>query len=93
MRFGLPKQEATEAVVGVVMIICPKTGNEISTGMETDRSTFSYTPVFFGRTYCPVCRTHHEWFAKDAWVDEPKRKTGSKIDHRACCVANSLHVD
>jgi hypothetical protein len=65
--------------VGVVMIICPKTGNEISTGMETDQSTFSHTPVFFARTYCSVCRTHHEWFAKDAWVDEPKRRNGSKI--------------
>jgi len=72
-------KKTMEAVVGVVMIICPETGYEISTGMETDQSTFSHAPVFFARTYCPVCRTQHEWFAKDAWVDEPKRRTGSKI--------------
>ena len=27
-------------------------------------------PVFFSRTYCPFCRTNHEWFAKQAWVRE-----------------------
>jgi hypothetical protein len=26
--------------------------------------------VFFSRTYCPYCRTDHEWFAKQAWVRE-----------------------
>jgi len=27
-------------------------------------------PVFFARVYCPICRTEHEWFAKEAWVCE-----------------------
>lgn len=75
--------------MGVVMIACPKTGHAISTGVETDRSTFSHTPVFFARTYCPICRTQHEWFAKDGWIDEPKRGFGSKSRQRR----NSLHVD
>jgi hypothetical protein len=25
-------------------------------------------PVFFARSYCPICRTEHEWFAQEAWV-------------------------
>ena len=57
--------------MGVVMIKCPKTGREISTGITTDRVRFNSTPVFFASTYCPMCRTTHEWFAKDAWVCEP----------------------
>ena len=36
--------------------------------MQVDRATFHATPVFFSRTYCSLCRTTHEWFAKDAWV-------------------------
>ena len=56
--------------MGVVMIKCPKTGREISTGITADRVRFSATPVFFSNTYCPICRTTHEWFAKDAWVCE-----------------------
>ena len=54
--------------MGIVMIRCPKTGREISTGMEADATSFSATPVFFARSYCPICRTEHEWFAKEAWV-------------------------
>jgi hypothetical protein len=54
--------------MGIVMIRCPKTRRAISTGMQVDRETFHATPVFFSRTLCLLCRTTHEWFAKDAWV-------------------------
>ena len=54
--------------MGVVMIKCPNTAREISTGIVTDRASFESTPVFFAQVYCPICRTEHEWFAKDAWV-------------------------
>jgi hypothetical protein len=54
--------------MGIVMIRCPKTRRAISTGIQADRATFHSTPVFFSRTYCSLCRTTHEWFAKDAWV-------------------------
>lgn len=56
--------------MGVVMIKCPDTGREIATGMVADRASFAATPVFFARAYCPICRTEHEWFAKEAWVCE-----------------------
>lgn len=56
--------------MGTVMVRCPATGRAISTGIETDQSRFDRAPVFFAGTYCPICRTNHEWFARDAWVDE-----------------------
>jgi len=56
--------------MGIVMIRCPVTGHEISTGIETDVESFNCTPVFFASAYCPICRADHEWFAKDAWVSE-----------------------
>jgi hypothetical protein len=56
--------------MGAVMINCPRTGRGIATGFETDRASFARTPVFMSRTYCPVCRTEHEWFAREAWVSE-----------------------
>jgi hypothetical protein len=52
------------------MIRCPQTGKGISTGIVTDRESFQATPVFFGKVYCPSCRTEHEWFAKEAWLGE-----------------------
>ena len=54
--------------MGVVMIKCPTTAQEISTGIVTDRASFESTAVFFSQVYCPICRIEHEWFAKDAWV-------------------------
>ena len=56
--------------MGVVMVKCPETGHDIPTGIVTDRKRFDATPVFFARVYCAICRTEHEWFAKEAWVCE-----------------------
>jgi hypothetical protein len=54
--------------MGMLMIRCPKTRQELSTGRYVDSAAFRCTPVFFSRTYCPLCKLVHEWFAKDAWV-------------------------
>jgi len=56
--------------MGAVMVRCPETGHDIPTGIVTDRKSFNATQVFFARVYCPICRTEHEWFAKEAWVRE-----------------------
>jgi hypothetical protein len=56
--------------MGVVMIRCPETGRGIQTQYTVPRERFRTTPVFFSRSYCPICRNEHEWFARDAWVDE-----------------------
>jgi hypothetical protein len=60
--------------MGAVMIKCPATGRAITTGMEADRERFRRSPVFFARTFCSICRTSHEWFAREAWVREPDEK-------------------
>ena len=57
-----------EHVMGTVMVKCPNTGRNIPTGIVADRVSFNSTPVFFARVHCPICRTEHEWFAKEAWV-------------------------
>ena len=56
--------------MGIIMIRCPETHRAIPTGMRIDREAFRAMPVFFSRTYCPLCRLAHEWFAKDAWVSD-----------------------
>jgi hypothetical protein len=56
--------------MGHVMIKCPRTGQQIRTGMVAEPGRFASTPVFFARVLCPICLAEHEWFAKDAWVSE-----------------------
>ena len=62
--------------MGIVMIRCPATGRDISTGIKVDRPRFECSPVFFAQTFCPFCRTEHQWFAKDAWVEDKEGKIG-----------------
>ncbi len=57
--------------MGMVMVKCPQTGQAIPTGIKTDRESFGRRAVFFSRTHCPLCRSDHAWFAREAWVDEP----------------------
>ena len=57
--------------MGAIMIRCPATGSAVPTGLRADRQSFARMPVFFARAYCPRCGAHHEWFAREAWVDEP----------------------
>lgn len=51
-----------------IMIRCPNTGRDISTGLIMRNGEFSRSPVFFARVLCPICAEHHEWFAADAWA-------------------------
>jgi hypothetical protein len=67
-----------ERQMGAVMVRCPQTGRDIPTGLVTDRKSFEATPVFFARVYCPICRTQHEWFAKEAWVCEAEPRAERK---------------
>ena len=58
--------------MGTLMIRCPNTGCSISTGIQAERASFNRSAVFFARTRCPLCQSQHEWFARTAWVYEPK---------------------
>jgi hypothetical protein len=69
--------------MGTVMIKCPETGREIPTGYEADPMRFRSSPVFFARSYCPICRAEHEWFAQDAWVCDPGPAPGRRNRSRS----------
>jgi hypothetical protein len=60
--------------MGMVMIKCLNTGSTIPTGIKMDQDRFRQIPVFFARTFCPICQSNHEWFARDAWVEEPRHR-------------------
>jgi hypothetical protein len=61
--------------MGMVMVKCAETGRAIPTGIKADRESFQRSPVFFARTQCPICHTEHAWFAREAWVHEPRART------------------
>lgn len=57
--------------MGSIMIKCPVTGAAIATGLQAEQASFARTPVFFSRSFCHHCGIAHEWFAAEAWVQEP----------------------
>jgi hypothetical protein len=68
------KNERGSNKMGMVMIRCLETGSAISTGIKMDQDRFRQSPVFFARTFCPICQSTHEWFARDAWIEEPRHR-------------------
>ena len=55
----------------VVMVRCPTTGRELSTGVEMDAATFERLPDIHSQIKCPVCRLDHNWSTREAWLGNP----------------------
>jgi hypothetical protein len=47
--------------VGAITTVCPVTGKEIATGIETNAETFARIATITGRVWCPYCQVEHEW--------------------------------
>jgi uncharacterized C2H2 Zn-finger protein len=50
-----------ENAVGTVTIRCPRTGRQVSTGLELDEATWDSLPVVLSRMTCPSCGAEHVW--------------------------------
>ena len=57
--------------MGMVMIKCPNTGRDISTGIETDASSFAHVGDVLAHSRCPLCGLEHAWWKREAWLTEP----------------------
>ena len=57
--------------MGAVMIRCPRTGDAVSTAIETEPSVFSQLPDVPARMRCPRRGEEHTWRAREAWLGEP----------------------
>ena len=69
--------------MGNLMIKCPRTGEEIYTGMTAERTSFAVTPVFFGVAFCAACGGTHDWFARDAWVQDASSASRAHVFGRS----------
>ena len=52
----------------VVMVRCPTTGEELSTGVEMDAATFERLPDIHSQMKCAICGLDHEWSPREAWL-------------------------
>jgi len=63
-------REENGGTLGALMIRCPVTGREFSTGIETDRHTLELIPETVAQALCPHCGIHHAWSKFDARLHE-----------------------
>ncbi len=47
--------------MAVVVFTCPVTGDDVSTGIETDPDSFALVDAFDVRLRCPLCGDRHNW--------------------------------
>ena len=69
--------------MGVVAVLCPKTGLQISTGIELDRVTFEAMPIRTSFVDCWACGGRHSWSRRWATLiecDDPEfRRAGTPM--------------
>ena len=51
-----------------VAIMCSRTGEFVSTGIEMDEEAFAALPVRLSRMRCPACGSNHVWSRATAWL-------------------------
>ncbi len=56
--------------MSVIMILCPNTGQEISTGFEADARSFRRLPKMLTYSRCPACGLEHPWWKAEAWLED-----------------------
>ena len=56
--------------MGTVVVICPVTCREISTGIETEAEVLRDLPRIPAAVRCPECGEQHFWTCDDAIVQE-----------------------
>lgn len=60
--------------MGRAMIVCPKTGKYVFTGIAMDRVSFEGVQMSGNSVTCPECGQVHVWDKKDVhWIEEQAR--------------------
>jgi hypothetical protein len=59
-----------EVLMGALMLRCPTTGLEFSTGIFADEETFKKLPDTVTKSACPHCGRLHTWWTREARLSE-----------------------
>jgi hypothetical protein len=57
--------------MGALMLKCPITGREFSTGIFADEETFRQLPDTVTKAACPHCGRLHSWWTREARLADP----------------------
>jgi hypothetical protein len=63
--------------MSIVVITCPHSGQDVSTGIEIDEASFAKLPDVLVRSRCPQCGMQHAWWTREAKL-EASSETASR---------------
>jgi hypothetical protein len=70
--------------MSMLMIRCPRTGQVVPTGIETDPHSLRELPDILVYTTCPYYGTDHAWWPDEAWLtDSPTLQQSGLKSHAA----------
>jgi predicted RNA-binding Zn-ribbon protein involved in translation (DUF1610 family) len=52
--------------MGLLMLTCPTTGREFSTGIHVEEDSFKQLPDAATKSHCPHCGSSHSWRIHEA---------------------------
>jgi hypothetical protein len=65
--------------MGVLMLKCPQTGREFSTGIHIDDASYKRLPDTVTKAACPHCGRRHSWWTREARLSDtvqPMQRAG-----------------
>ena len=51
--------------MGVIVVKCPVSGRDFSTGIKIDRDDFRLLPEVLTHSHCPYCSLEHSWWTRE----------------------------
>jgi hypothetical protein len=73
--------------MGTLLFVCPATGQQASTGIEIDRSSFKSLQRHATELACPRCGKRHVLSRVWAWLDEDFERLLVKAEPGAAATA------
>jgi DNA-directed RNA polymerase subunit M/transcription elongation factor TFIIS len=67
--------------MGVLMLTCPETGREFSTGIHTDEASFKKLPDTVTKAACPSCGQEHSWWTRQARLSDEAEASRGALRH------------
>ena len=64
--------------MGIIMINCPATGRDVSTGIEV--CDVEELPIVKARMFCPACGGVHDWTKREARLADYGERTTAAAD-------------
>jgi hypothetical protein len=61
--------------MGTLMLKCPTTGQEFSTGIHLEEDSFRKLPDTVTKAHCPRCGLSHNWWTHEARLADRTAQT------------------